>query len=107
MRAMRMRRGNKTEKQGAAGGKKREAPSWQQHLRRDGCEGHPKIIIMVVRGQILTTMMMILGCPEKRQKTNAQQAMEPPVDPSVPKPDKKEREKRHSSLLQLYINEDI
>jgi hypothetical protein len=62
---------------------------------------------MVVRGQILTTMMMILGCPEKRQKTHAQQAMEPPVDPSVPKPDKKEREKRHSSLLQLYINEDI
>jgi hypothetical protein len=49
MRAMRMRRGSKNRANKGDRRKRREAPSWRWHLRRDGCEEHPKIIIMVVR----------------------------------------------------------
>jgi hypothetical protein len=39
----------KQSKQVVTGEKRREAPSWRWHLRRDGHEEHPKIIIIVVR----------------------------------------------------------
>jgi hypothetical protein len=85
--------GAKQSKKGAAGEKRREVPSWWWHLR---CEGHPKIIIMVVSWQFWGVL--------KKAKTHTQQMMEPWVAHQCQKQTKKTliTEKWHSVYVAQY-----